>query len=95
MTKLPFSMRLRLALRVLRGVNGLAPRQPGNIYAICVDEHNTPVLQGARSSVDVHRDHRIGDTAIEFFYAVQRGVMITPDVLFEHCIARPSREKRK
>lgn len=92
---LPLSMRIRLALRVLRGIDFSVQPQAGTIYTEARDENNKPAVRGIRSSEDVGRDHHIGDCAIEFFYAVKRGVPITPEVLFEHCISRPMRKVNK
>lgn len=46
------------------------------------------VLASARDSENPHRDTRIMEAAIEFFYAVQRGVDITPTVLWKHVMGK-------
>lgn len=48
------------------------------------DANGKRVVTGVRSSVDPHRDCRIMETAIEFFYAAQRGADITPNELWKH-----------
>lgn len=58
------------------------------IYTIAYDSEGKVVVRGMRSSFDPHRDHRIGDCAIEFFYAVKRGVDITPEVLWKHVMGQ-------
>lgn len=60
------------------------PGRSNSIYHQAFGADGKAVQWGVRSSQDPNRDMRIMDAAVEFFYAVQRGVAITPEVLWKH-----------
>src|SRR5262249_48664869 len=58
------------------------------IYLSAFDKDGNAVTQGLRSSSEPARDVHIMEAAIEFYYAVQRGVDITPEVLWRRVMGK-------
>lgn len=59
------------------------PTRADAIYHQAYGPEGKAVKWGVRSSSDPSRDMRVMESAIEFFYAVQRGVNITPEMLWK------------